>query len=147
MTSNGGRRSRRNQRGRVKEEEFVKKVQEMMHVKEKQWIPIAQGLPWTIVEPEPSPPTSSSSCHPSSRLVDFAFVEHHALFVTTCSLASSTSCNVNSNINISPSSSSSQRQQHAGVVSGRLLIPTQPYIADLGSISDAESSFPYIHNS
>ncbi|KAI9154282.1 hypothetical protein LWI28_023753 [Acer negundo] len=83
MTSNGGRRSRRNssesmgtlggrrwkkkqhkityqkpfklrteQRGRVKEEEFVKKVQEMMHVEEKQRIPIAQGLPWTTDEPE-----------------------------------------------------------------------------------------------
>ncbi|KAK0575467.1 hypothetical protein LWI29_001115 [Acer saccharum] len=68
-----------------------------------------------------------------------------------CSLASSTSCNVNSNINISTSSSlslsSSQRQQHASVVSGRLLIPSQPYIVDLGSISDAQSSFPYIHNS
>ncbi|KAK4852793.1 hypothetical protein QYF36_027119 [Acer negundo] len=34
MTSNGGRRSRRNQKERVKEEEFVKKVQEMMHVEE-----------------------------------------------------------------------------------------------------------------
>ncbi|KAK2663301.1 hypothetical protein Ddye_001875 [Dipteronia dyeriana] len=83
MTSNGGRRSRRNssesietlggrrwkkkqhkityqkpfklrteQRGRVKEEEFVKKVQEMMDVEEKQRIPIAQGLPWTTDEPE-----------------------------------------------------------------------------------------------
>ncbi|KAK0586360.1 hypothetical protein LWI29_005673 [Acer saccharum] len=38
------------QRGRVKEEEFVKKVQEMMHVEEKQQIPIAQGLPWTTDE-------------------------------------------------------------------------------------------------
>ncbi|KAI9186187.1 hypothetical protein LWI28_014557 [Acer negundo] len=77
---------------------------------------------------------------PPAAAVDFVFVENHALFVTTCSLASSTSCNVNSNINISPSSSSStsssQCQQHAGVVSGRLLIPTQPYIANLGSISD-----------
>ncbi|KAK0579624.1 hypothetical protein LWI29_028846 [Acer saccharum] len=81
---------------------------------------------------------------PPAAVVDFAFVEHHALFVTTCSLASSTSCNVNSNINISlsssSSSSSSQRQQHADVVSGRLLISTQPYIADLGSISrDSET--------
>ncbi|KAK1563475.1 hypothetical protein Q3G72_028067 [Acer saccharum] len=43
---------RTEQRGRVKEEEFVKKVQEMMHVEEKQRIPIAQGLPWTTDEPE-----------------------------------------------------------------------------------------------
>ncbi|KAI9161793.1 hypothetical protein LWI28_020723 [Acer negundo] len=42
------------QRGRVKEEEFVKKVQEMMHVEEKQQIPIAQSLPWTTDEPEVS---------------------------------------------------------------------------------------------
>ncbi|KAI9164866.1 hypothetical protein LWI28_003605 [Acer negundo] len=39
------------------------------------------------------------------------------------------------NINISPSSSSSQRQQHADIISNRPLIPSQPYIADLGSIS------------
>ncbi|KAK4843270.1 hypothetical protein QYF36_006205 [Acer negundo] len=42
------------QRGRVNEEEFVKKVQEMMHVEEKQQIPIAQSLPWTTDEPEVS---------------------------------------------------------------------------------------------
>ncbi|XWS40973.1 hypothetical protein CRYUN_Cryun17cG0041200 [Craigia yunnanensis] len=81
-TSNGGRRSRRNssdsvgtiggrrwkkqlkpncqkpfklrteQRGKVKEEEFMKKIQEMMVEREKQRIPIAQGLPWTTDEPE-----------------------------------------------------------------------------------------------
>ncbi|XP_022750716.1 protein WVD2-like 4 [Durio zibethinus] len=80
--SNGGRRSRRNssdslgtigwrrkkkqlkptsqkpfklrteQRGKVKEEEFMKKIQEMMVDEEKQRIPIAQGLPWTTDEPE-----------------------------------------------------------------------------------------------
>ncbi|KAK0595347.1 hypothetical protein LWI29_005810 [Acer saccharum] len=43
---------RTEQRGRVKEEDFVKKVQEMMHVEEKQRIPIAQGLPWTTDEPK-----------------------------------------------------------------------------------------------
>ncbi|OMO73256.1 TPX2 protein family [Corchorus capsularis] len=81
-TSNGGRRSRRNssdsvgtfggrrwkkqlkptsqkpfklrteQRGKVKEEEFMKKIQEMMAEEEKLRIPIAQGLPWTTDEPE-----------------------------------------------------------------------------------------------
>lgn len=36
----------------MKEEEFVKKVQEMMTEEEKMRIPIAQGLPWTTDEPE-----------------------------------------------------------------------------------------------
>ena len=40
------------QRGRMKEEEFVKKMQEIMTEEEKQRIPIAQGLPWTTDEPE-----------------------------------------------------------------------------------------------
>ncbi|XP_017614870.1 microtubule-destabilizing protein 60-like isoform X1 [Gossypium arboreum] len=80
--SNGGRRSQRNsseslgttggrrgkkqdkptsqkpfklrteQRGKMKEGEFMKKIQEMMVEEEKQRIPIAQGLPWTTDEPE-----------------------------------------------------------------------------------------------
>ena len=40
------------QRGKMKEEEFVKKIQEIMIEEEKQRIPIAQGLPWTTDEPE-----------------------------------------------------------------------------------------------
>ncbi|KAL5723089.1 hypothetical protein ACHQM5_006531 [Ranunculus cassubicifolius] len=40
------------QRGRSKEEEFMKKVQEMCMEEEKLRIPIAQGLPWTTDEPE-----------------------------------------------------------------------------------------------
>ncbi|KAK8672682.1 hypothetical protein V6N13_111046 [Hibiscus sabdariffa] len=43
---------RTEQRGRVKEEEFMKKIQEMMVEEEKQRVPIAQGLPWTTDEPE-----------------------------------------------------------------------------------------------
>ncbi|KAG4926502.1 hypothetical protein JHK84_052178 [Glycine max] len=43
---------RTEQRGKLKEEEFVKKVQEMMTEEEKMRIPIAQGLPWTTDEPE-----------------------------------------------------------------------------------------------
>ncbi|KAF2313650.1 hypothetical protein GH714_012581 [Hevea brasiliensis] len=43
---------RTEQRGRKKEEEFMKKLQEMMAEEEKQRIPIAQGLPWTTDEPE-----------------------------------------------------------------------------------------------
>nr|GEX67745.1 TPX2 (targeting protein for Xklp2) protein family [Tanacetum cinerariifolium] len=40
------------QRGRSKQEEFVKKVQEMMAEQERQRIRVAQGLPWTTDEPE-----------------------------------------------------------------------------------------------
>ncbi|KAL9230909.1 hypothetical protein vseg_006200 [Gypsophila vaccaria] len=45
-------RLRTEQRGKAKEEEFVKKLQEMMVEEEKQRIPLAQGLPWTTDEPE-----------------------------------------------------------------------------------------------
>ncbi|XP_074269943.1 microtubule-destabilizing protein 60-like isoform X2 [Silene latifolia] len=45
-------RLRTEQRGKAKEEEFVKKLQEMMAEEEKQRIPLAQGLPWTTDEPE-----------------------------------------------------------------------------------------------
>ncbi|XVF58402.1 hypothetical protein PTKIN_Ptkin07bG0063400 [Pterospermum kingtungense] len=65
--TNGGRRCRKKQlkstsqkpfmlrteqRGKVKEEEFMKKIQEMLAEEEKQRIPIAQGLPWTTEEPK-----------------------------------------------------------------------------------------------
>ncbi|KAI8004121.1 Protein TPX2 [Camellia lanceoleosa] len=43
---------RTEERGRYKEEVFVKKLQQMMMEEEKQRIPIAQGLPWTTDEPE-----------------------------------------------------------------------------------------------
>ncbi|RDX78607.1 Protein TPX2, partial [Mucuna pruriens] len=43
---------RTEQRGKLKEEEFMKKVQEMMAEEEKMRIPTAQGLPWTTDEPE-----------------------------------------------------------------------------------------------
>ncbi|KAJ6364706.1 hypothetical protein OIU76_029635 [Salix suchowensis] len=43
---------RTEQRGRLKEEEFTKKIQEIMMEEEKLRIPIAQGLPWTTDEPE-----------------------------------------------------------------------------------------------
>ncbi|KFK37667.1 hypothetical protein AALP_AA3G013100 [Arabis alpina] len=43
---------RTEQRGRMKEEEFTKKLQEMMLEEEKMRIPVAQGLPWTNDEPE-----------------------------------------------------------------------------------------------
>ncbi|CAH8258991.1 unnamed protein product [Arabidopsis lyrata] len=43
---------RTEERGRMKEEEFAKKLHEMTLEKEKMRIPIAQGLPWTTDEPE-----------------------------------------------------------------------------------------------
>lgn len=43
---------RTEERGKGKEEEFIKKVQQMAEEEEKQRIPIAQGLPWTTDEPE-----------------------------------------------------------------------------------------------
>ncbi|KAJ4841154.1 hypothetical protein Tsubulata_016916 [Turnera subulata] len=113
-TSNGGRRSRRNssescgtmggrrfkkkpkatsqrpfnlrteQRGRIKEEEFIKKMQELMLEEEKQRIPIAQGLPWTTDEPECliKPPVKESTrpmdlkLHTDIRAVDRAEFDH-----------------------------------------------------------------------
>jgi len=43
------------QRGKVKEEVFEQKVQQMKTEEEKQRIPVAQGLPWTTDEPEVRP--------------------------------------------------------------------------------------------
>ncbi|KAI7741421.1 hypothetical protein M8C21_000881 [Ambrosia artemisiifolia] len=40
------------QRGKSKQEDFLKKMQEMMIEQEKQRIRVAQGLPWTTDEPE-----------------------------------------------------------------------------------------------
>ncbi|KAL8231479.1 hypothetical protein R6Q57_001257 [Mikania cordata] len=54
---------RTEQRGRSKQEEFMKKVQEMMIEQEKRRIRIAQGLPWTTDEPEclVKPPVKEST--------------------------------------------------------------------------------------
>ncbi|XLR20990.1 microtubule-destabilizing protein 60 [Arachis hypogaea] len=52
VTSQKPFKLRTEERGKVKEEEFVKKIHEMMTEEEKQRIPIAQGLPWTTDEPE-----------------------------------------------------------------------------------------------
>ncbi|XP_047165724.1 SART-1 family protein DOT2 [Vigna umbellata] len=43
---------RTEQRGKLKEEEFMKKIQEMTTEEERMRVPIAQGLPWTTDEPE-----------------------------------------------------------------------------------------------
>ncbi|XP_059452613.1 microtubule-destabilizing protein 60-like isoform X2 [Corylus avellana] len=52
VTSQKPFKLRTEQRGRLKEEEFMKKLQEMVIEDEKQRIPVAQGLPWTTDEPE-----------------------------------------------------------------------------------------------
>ncbi|KAG7986530.1 hypothetical protein I3843_03G086100 [Carya illinoinensis] len=52
VTSQKPFKLRTEQRGRLKEEEFMKKLQEMVTEEERQRIPIAQGLPWTTDEPE-----------------------------------------------------------------------------------------------
>ncbi|XP_038977055.1 uncharacterized protein LOC103695654 isoform X2 [Phoenix dactylifera] len=114
-TSDGGRRSGRNstgssgrswnkklkvtsqqpfklrteQRGRLKEEHFLKKLKEILLEEEKQRIPIAQGLPWTTDEPECllKPPTKEPTepidliLHSDMRAVeraefDLQVVEH-----------------------------------------------------------------------
>ncbi|KAI4389272.1 hypothetical protein MLD38_001512 [Melastoma candidum] len=52
MTSQKPFQLRTEQRGRLKEEELVKKIQETMLEEERRRIPIAHGLPWTTDEPE-----------------------------------------------------------------------------------------------
>ncbi|OAY82284.1 Protein TPX2 [Ananas comosus] len=110
-TSSGGRRSRRNsleslrrswnkklkvtsqhpfklrteQRGRLKEEQFLKKVKEMLWEEEKKRIPIAQGLPWTTDEPEclVKPPIKESTepidlvLHSEVRAVERSEFDHY----------------------------------------------------------------------
>ncbi|EEF36286.1 conserved hypothetical protein [Ricinus communis] len=75
---------RTEQRGRLKEEEFTKRLQEMMNEEEKQRIPIAQGLPWTTDEPENliKPPVKESTktldlkLHSDVRAVERAEFDH-----------------------------------------------------------------------
>ncbi|KAL1824456.1 hypothetical protein ACET3Z_011234 [Daucus carota] len=75
---------RTEQRGRSKEEEFIKKVQERMIEEEKQRIPVAQGLPWTTDEPEclVKPPVKESTrpvdlvLHSDVRAVERADFDH-----------------------------------------------------------------------
>ncbi|XP_050382618.1 microtubule-destabilizing protein 60-like [Argentina anserina] len=75
---------RTEERGRMKGEEFMKKVQEMMVQEERQRIPIAQGLPWTTDEPEclVKPPVKESTIpsdpklHTDVRAVERAEFDH-----------------------------------------------------------------------
>ncbi|KAL0332137.1 UNVERIFIED_CONTAM: hypothetical protein Scaly_2115200 [Sesamum calycinum] len=71
-------------RGRIKEEEFMKKLQQMVEEEEKLRIPIAQGLPWTTDEPEclVKPPVKESTrpvdlvLHSDIRAVDRSEFDH-----------------------------------------------------------------------
>ncbi|KAL8193475.1 hypothetical protein R6Q57_026610 [Mikania cordata] len=72
------------QRGKSKQEEFSKKIQEMMIEQEKQRIRVAQGLPWTTDEPESlaRPPVKESTrpvdlvLHSDLRAVERAEFDH-----------------------------------------------------------------------
>ncbi|XP_010259341.1 PREDICTED: protein TPX2 [Nelumbo nucifera] len=76
---------RTEQRGRSKEEEFLKKVQEMMMEEERLRIPVAQGLPWTTDEPEclVKPPVKENTkpidlkLHSDVRAIERAEFDHH----------------------------------------------------------------------
>ncbi|XP_038989973.1 uncharacterized protein LOC103718198 isoform X2 [Phoenix dactylifera] len=71
-------------RGRHKEEQFLKKVKEMLVEEEKKRIPTAQGLPWTTDEPESlvKPPVKESTepidivLHSDVRAVERAEFDH-----------------------------------------------------------------------
>ncbi|CAL0317171.1 unnamed protein product [Lupinus luteus] len=52
VTSQKPFKLRTEQRGKMKEEEFMNKIQQMMSEEEKLRIPVAQGLPWTTDKPE-----------------------------------------------------------------------------------------------
>ncbi|WOH09766.1 hypothetical protein DCAR_0729225 [Daucus carota subsp. sativus] len=75
---------RTEERGRCKEEELMKKVQEQKIEEEKQRIPVAQGLPWTTDEPErlAKPPVKESTkpvdlvLHSDVRAVERAEFDH-----------------------------------------------------------------------
>ncbi|KAG8366946.1 hypothetical protein BUALT_Bualt16G0021000 [Buddleja alternifolia] len=75
---------RTEQRGRSKEEEFLKKLQQMMEEEERLRVPIAQGLPWTTDEPEclVKPPVKEKTrpvdlvLHTDTRAVERAEFDH-----------------------------------------------------------------------
>ncbi|CAK7338585.1 unnamed protein product [Dovyalis caffra] len=84
VTSQKPFKLRTEQRGKLKEEEFTKKIQETMMEEEKLRIPIAQGLPWTTDEPECliKPPVKENTrpidlkLHTDIRAVDRADFDH-----------------------------------------------------------------------
>ncbi|XP_019428102.1 PREDICTED: reticulocyte-binding protein 2 homolog a-like isoform X1 [Lupinus angustifolius] len=85
VTSQKPFKLRTEQRGKMKEEEFMNKIQQMMTEQEKLRIPIAQGLPWTTDEPEclVKPPVKESTkliidlkLHSDVRATDRAEFDH-----------------------------------------------------------------------
>ncbi|XP_027358857.1 protein TPX2 [Abrus precatorius] len=84
VTSQKPFKLRTEQRGKLKEEEFMKKVQEITAEEEKLRIPIAQGLPWTTDEPECllKPPVKEITrpidlrLHSDVRAIDRAEFDH-----------------------------------------------------------------------
>ncbi|KAF8389732.1 hypothetical protein HHK36_024251 [Tetracentron sinense] len=85
ITSQQPFKLRTEQRGRCKEEDFLKKVQEIITEEENQRIPIAQGLPWTTDEPESlvKPPVKESTkpidlkLHSDMRALERAEFDNH----------------------------------------------------------------------
>ncbi|XP_004489454.1 microtubule-destabilizing protein 60 [Cicer arietinum] len=75
---------RTEQRGKMKEEQFMKKVKEILTEEEKLRVPVAQGLPWTTDEPEclPKPPVKETTkpidfkLHSDLRAIDRAEFDH-----------------------------------------------------------------------
>ncbi|XP_061947467.1 microtubule-destabilizing protein 60 [Populus nigra] len=84
VTSQKPFKLRTEQRGRQKEEEFTKKIQEIMMEEERLRIPVAQGLPWTTDEPECliKPPVKENTkpvdlkLHSDIRAVERADFDH-----------------------------------------------------------------------
>ncbi|CAL5185966.1 unnamed protein product [Lathyrus oleraceus] len=84
ITSQKPFKLRTEQRGKMKEEQLMKKVKDILTEEEKLRIPIAQGLPWTIDEPEclVKPPVKESTkpidvkLHSDIRAIDRAEFDH-----------------------------------------------------------------------
>ncbi|XP_019442733.1 PREDICTED: suppressor of Mek1-like isoform X2 [Lupinus angustifolius] len=84
VTSQKPFKLRTEQRGKLKEEEFMNKLQQMMSEEEKLRKPVAQGLPWTTDKPEclVKPPVKESTkpidlkLHSDVRAIDRAEFDH-----------------------------------------------------------------------
>ncbi|KAL0911926.1 hypothetical protein M5K25_017864 [Dendrobium thyrsiflorum] len=66
-------------RGRLKEERFVKKVTEMLLEEEKKHILIAQGVPWTIDEPEECTEPLDIVLHSDVRAIERAKFDQYVM--------------------------------------------------------------------
>ncbi|KAL1538769.1 hypothetical protein AAHA92_27474 [Salvia divinorum] len=82
---------RTEERGKCKEEVFMKKLQQMIEEEEKMKVPIAQGLPWTTDEPEclVKPPVKEITrpidivLHSDVRAVDRSEFDHQIAMKTS----------------------------------------------------------------